>query len=274
VAAARLRGAEQAARAIDEPGCPECGLRIPAQPKRMGACSRGLQCLIEKQCLWLPRRLVAAERSPLDPAQGGDRVRGKAQPGISGGPVRVLASLAGKPSRMYRSPNRSRCLTQAPARTTDSAPTTLPSHTIAPRSTMLPRPMWQPWCFTLLVSTGHEASAPRWPTGATAAVSLASAPGAGWRWTLGEPDRPKTADPGTDRAAPFTGHPPGPPAGRELRRTTGWPGPVGHAPPSHQSAAGLLPVFLPGQVPPSAIVSALTQPKITPSRLGHGRSQP
>jgi hypothetical protein len=47
---------------------------------------------------------------------------GKAQPGIGDGPGRVPASLAGKPSRMDRSPNRSRCLTQAPARTTDSAP--------------------------------------------------------------------------------------------------------------------------------------------------------
>jgi hypothetical protein len=66
---------------------------------------------------------------------------GKAQPGIGGGPVKVPTSLAGKPSRMDRSPKRSRCLTQAPARTTDSAPTTLLSHTIAPGSTTLPRPM-------------------------------------------------------------------------------------------------------------------------------------
>jgi hypothetical protein len=36
-------------------------------------------------------------------------------------------------------------LTQAPARTTDSAPTTLPSQTIAAGSTTLPRPMRQPW---------------------------------------------------------------------------------------------------------------------------------
>ncbi len=36
-------------------------------------------------------------------------------------------------------------MTQAPARTTDSAPTTLPSHTIAPGSTTLPPPIWQPW---------------------------------------------------------------------------------------------------------------------------------
>ena len=70
---------------------------------------------------------------------------GKAQPGSGGGPVKVPASVAGKPSRMDRSPKRSRCLTQAPARTTDSAPTTLLSHTIAPGSTMLARPMWQPW---------------------------------------------------------------------------------------------------------------------------------
>ena len=70
---------------------------------------------------------------------------GRAQAGRDGGSARVSTSLAGKPSRTDRSPKRSRCLTQAPARTSESAPTALPSHTIAPGSTTLPRPMWQPW---------------------------------------------------------------------------------------------------------------------------------
>jgi hypothetical protein len=112
-------------------------------------------------------------------------------------------SLAGKPSRMYRSPNRSHCLMQAPARTTDSAPTTLPWHTIAPGSTMLPRPMWQPWCFTLLVSTGHEASAPRWPTGATAAVSLASAPRCRMAVDAGRARQAEDCGPGDRSGRPF-----------------------------------------------------------------------
>src|SRR5580704_280531 len=52
-------------------------------------------------------------------------VVGAGRPGRYGGPVRVPASLAGKPSRTDRSPKRSRCLTQAPARTTDPAPVAL-----------------------------------------------------------------------------------------------------------------------------------------------------
>ena len=42
---------------------------------------------------------------------------------------------------MDRPPKRSRCLTRAPTRTTDSAPVAQPWHTIAPGSTTLPRPM-------------------------------------------------------------------------------------------------------------------------------------
>src|SRR5262249_11447317 len=59
--------------------------------------------------------------------------------------------------------------------------------------------------FTLLVSTGHEASAPRWPTGATAAVSLASAP-----------RRRMAVDAGRARHAEDCG--PGDPSGRPFHR--------------------------------------------------------
>src|SRR5215210_5690580 len=70
---------------------------------------------------------------------------GNAHPGRPGAAVRVSTACAGKPSRTLRGAWVSRCLTQAPARTIDSAPTVLKSQTMAAGSTTVPRPMWQPW---------------------------------------------------------------------------------------------------------------------------------
>src|SRR4051794_14519161 len=65
--------------------------------------------------------------------------------GPLGGDVQHADLRRGKPSITARSPNLARCFTHAPARTVDRAPIRLKSHTIAPGSTTVPDPRWQPW---------------------------------------------------------------------------------------------------------------------------------
>src|SRR5205823_3372216 len=81
---------------------------------------------------------------PLEVGTGRSSGR-SAQLGIGGGPGMRPTSTAGNPSMSVPSANWDRCLTTAPARTTQPAPTTLVSHTIAPGSMTDPAPMRQPW---------------------------------------------------------------------------------------------------------------------------------
>src|SRR5690348_7804779 len=95
----------------------------------------------------LVRTIVADGRHWTGPpAAGTGRSSGRsAQLGIGGGSGMRPTSTAGKPSRSVPSANCERCLTTAPARTTQPAPTTLVSQTIAPGSMTDPAPMRHPW---------------------------------------------------------------------------------------------------------------------------------
>ena len=126
-----VRLAEQSRpSAPNRPGEPYWLTRRPCPP------SRRRQHPVQRAGVWC--RLVSARRSRQWPwrssrrsARRGHRTRARvwsswresAHEGRSGGASRVPTTWAGKPSRIDRAGKRSRCLTHAPARTSEPAPT-------------------------------------------------------------------------------------------------------------------------------------------------------